>query len=108
MVKYIVFVCLFFNLISLGATEFLTDPTKPLDYKTKVVKKTYRQALPKLQSILQKADKNQAIINNKLYKVGQKVSGYKITRINNDNVLLRYKGKTYKLSLYSSKERFTK
>ena len=86
--------------------EPLADPTKPIDYKSKPVKKTSRAVLPKLQSILVEGQQRQAIINNKLYTAGQRVNGYQITRIENDAVLLRYKSKSYKLALYTKKERF--
>lgn len=86
----------------------LADPTKPLNYKTKSLKKEYRSALPQLQSILTEGEQRRAILNNKLYKTGQWVNGYQITHIKKDVVLLRYKTKSYKLALYPKKERFIK
>lgn len=88
-------------------SEPLVDPTQPLNFQVKKERKVYRASLPTLQSIVVKAGKPQAILNNKLYQEGQWVRGYKITQIDAEKVLLKYKTKTYKLTLYSSKERFT-
>jgi len=85
----------------------LVDPTQPLNFQVKKQHKVYRASLPTLQSIVVKAGKPQAILNNKLYQQGQWVKGYKITLIDAQKVLLKYKKKTYKLTLYSSNERFT-
>ncbi len=106
MVKFIVFT-LFISLNLSAQSEPLADPTKPLNFQVKKERKVYRSALPKLQSIVVKAGKQQAILNNKLYQQGQWVKGYKITLIDAEKVLLEYQKKTYKLSLYSSNERFS-
>ena len=105
MVKFI-FLSLFISLNLCAQSEPLVDPTKPLNFQVKKERKVYRATLPKLQSILVKSGKQQAILNNKLYQQGQWVSGYKITLIDAGKVLLTYKKKTYKLTLYSSNERF--
>lgn len=85
----------------------INDPTQPLFYKVKsVTKKTYRQGLPVLQSIILNNEKRRAIMNNKYYEVGQKVNGYKISRIEKNMVYLVYHSKTYPISLYSDAERF--
>jgi hypothetical protein len=85
----------------------LVDPTKPLYFQVKKERKVYHSVLPKLQSIVVKAGKHQAILNNELYLQGQKVSGYTITLIDAKKVLLEYQKKTYKLTLYSSTESFS-
>lgn len=112
MVKYTL---LFFFILSVNVNVNaaahmapLADPTKPLDYKTKAVNTKQRSILPKLQSILAKGQQRQAIINNKLYTAGQRVNGYQITRIEKDAVLLGYKNRAYKLTLYTKKERLLK
>ena len=85
----------------------IKDPTQPLFYKVKsVTKKSYRQRLPVLQSIVLNNKKRRAIMNNKYYEVGQKVNGYKISRIEKKVVYLVYHSKTYPISLYSDAERF--
>ena len=43
--------------------ELLTDPTKPLNYKTTAVNKKQRSVLPKLQNIVTK-DQQQAMITH--------------------------------------------
>lgn len=88
------------------ARAALVDPTKPLHYKTASVKKMQRSALPQLTSILTHADQHSAVLNNQLYKTGQWVGGYHIKRIEAHAVVLDYKNKSYKLSLYADNERF--
>lgn len=86
----------------------LVDPTAPLNYKIKSVTKVHRSALPTLQSIMGEGEQRRAILNNQLYETGQWVSGYQITRIDSDAVLLRQKKHAYKLNLYTKKEHFVK
>lgn len=86
----------------------LADPTVPLNHQREAINKETRSALPKLQSILRDGEQRRAILNNNLYQVGQSVAGYKITAIKKDAVLLRYKGQSYKLTLYTKKEHFIK
>lgn len=110
MVKYI-FIMLFISSNLFAQSEVLVDPTKPLNFQVKKVQKVkriYRATLPTLQSIIIKQGKPQAILNNKVYQKGQWVNDYKIMLIDNKKVLLKYKNKTYKLTLYSSSERFIK
>lgn len=85
----------------------INDPTKPLGYQVKSNKKIYRPRLPVLQSIVVDNQKRRAIMNNKYYEVGQKIEGYKITRIEKDTVYLLYDSKYYTVSLYSNSEQFT-
>ncbi len=92
----------------LNAEEVLVDPTTPLDYKAKVVKKAGRPALPRLTSIFIGENKQTVILNNKLYSQNHWVNGYQIVKIDPDAVLLRYAEKLYKLNLYSNKEQFIK
>lgn len=108
MVK-IIFFTLFMSL-TLGAhSETLVDPTAPLNYqvKSKRTAKVTRSALPNLQSIVIKSGQPQAIMNNKIYKQGQRIGSYKILAIDAKKVLLGYQNKTYKLTLYSASERFS-
>ncbi|MCP4324816.1 MAG: hypothetical protein GY951_03520 [Psychromonas sp.] len=105
MVKFILLMFVSLNLFA--QSKALVDPTQPLNFQVKKEHKVYRTTLPTLQSIVVKAGKPQAILNNKLYQQGQWVRGYKITLIDTEKVLLKYKKKTYKLTLYSSNERFT-
>lgn len=106
MVK-IIFLSLFISLNLFAQSESLVDPTAPLNFKPPKQSRVYRAALPKLQSIVMKTGQPEAIINNKVYQRGQRVNGYKITQIDAQKVLLEYKNKTYKLTLYSSTEHFT-
>ena len=106
MVKIII-LSFFISLNLFAQSEPLVDPTAPLNFQPKKVTKVYRAALPQLQSIVVKAGKQQAIMNNKAYQKGQRVNGYQVTYIDTDKVLLEYQQKTYTLTLYSSNERFS-
>lgn len=88
-------------------SEVLVDPSKPFNFNVKKTVKVSQPSLPTLQSILVKAGKQQAMLNNKLYQQGQSVNGYKITKIDAQKVLLSYQNKQYKLTLYSASERFS-
>lgn len=91
-----------------SADKLLKDPTQPIGYKTKSSKKRYtRPALPVLQSVVVNQSNKRAIMNNKYYEVGQKVNGYRLTRIGKEAVWLVYAGKTYRISLYSNQEKFS-
>ncbi|GLS89482.1 hypothetical protein GCM10007916_05490 [Psychromonas marina] len=106
MVK-VIFLGLFVSLNLFAQSEALVDPTAPLNFQQKKQGKVYRAAVPKLQSIVMKAGKPKAIINNKEYQKGQWVNGYQVTHIDTDKVLLVYQKKTYTLTLYSQNERFS-
>ena len=106
MVKFIVF-SLLFGTSLFSQSEVLVDPSKPLNFTVIKERQVYQPILPTLQSILVKAGKQQAMINNILYLPGQSVNGYKITHIDAQKVLLRYQNKNYKLTLYSANERFS-
>lgn len=103
----IIFLSLFVSLNLFAQGEMLVDPTAPLNFQPKKQKQVYRAALPKLQSIVIKSGQPKAIMNNKEYQKGQRVNGYQVTHIDTDKVLLTYKNKTYTLTLYSQKERFS-
>lgn len=105
--KFILF-SFFISLNLFAKSVVLVDPTQPLNFQVMKEKKVYRNALPQLQSIVVKEGKRQAILNNTLYQKGQWVNGYQITHIESQKILLKYQNKTYKLTLYSSNERFTK
>lgn len=106
MVKFIIISSLI-SLSLFARSEALVDPTAPLNFQQKKPSKVYRAAVPKLQSIVVKSGKQQAIINNKLYQKGQSVDGYQVTHIDADKVLLEYQKKIYTLTLYSPNERFS-
>lgn len=106
MVK-LIFVSLLISFNLSAQSEILVDPTAPLNFKPKKQIQTHRAILPTLQSIVVKAHKHQAIINNKIYQKGQYINGYQIILIDMDKVLLEYQKKTYKLTLYSPSESFS-
>lgn len=109
MVKFIFFIsCLFISVNLFAQNTPLADPTKPLNFKVKKARKIYQTTLPTLQSIIIKSGKREAILNNKVYQKGQWVNGYRVTQIDAKKVLLEYQNKMYKLTLYSSYERYSK
>ena len=61
MVKYTLLFFLILSANAIANVELLADPTKPLDYKTKAVNKKQRDPLPKLQNIVAKDQRRQAI-----------------------------------------------
>ncbi|MCE2572134.1 MSHA biogenesis protein MshK [Motilimonas eburnea] len=81
----------------------LNDPTAPrqpvkqVETKTQVV-----VAKPRLQSILVQNDHRSAVINNQNVGVGDRVDGYRVTRITANYVLLQGKGGTIRLSLFNA------
>jgi len=104
-VKYIFTIFLLLSGYAQASQANLDDPTKPLNYKLDSKIRVHQPRLPKLQSIFFDKQKGRVILNNKAYQTGQRVNGYLIASIDNDAVLLRYANKSYKLTLYTEKER---
>lgn len=83
------------------------DPTEPLGWMTpnKVVTKKAKpkEKIPTLQ-LLTCADSQpcRAVINNKLVRKGDEVSGYHVTAIDDTAVILNKGSKTWTLELFSS------
>ena len=107
MVKYTFLLFFIISVSVVADVAPLTDPSKPLNYERLEVNQKQPFRLPKLQSIIIYGNKRHAIINNKLYKIGQSVDGYQLTQIKKQSVILDYKNRSYKLSLYTLKERVT-
>jgi len=63
--------------------------------KRKIVKKRVVEKLPVLVGIFNK----KAFIDGKIYKVGEKIKGYRVVAINDDNVFLKKWGRTVILPL---------
>ncbi len=103
----VIIIILFFAVNLSAQGEPLVDPTKPLNFQQTATKKVYRAKLPTLQSIIIKQGKHQAILNNNIYQKGEWINGYQITQIDAEKVLLKYQKSTYRLTLYSSKERYS-
>lgn len=108
-VKY--FLLLFVLLASsINASEISAghDPTEPLSWlkpepqQKKIVKK--RQYFPSLQAINCNGSGNAdcyAVLDDKSMKQGEKISGYTLLSINDDNVFIGRAGKRWELSLFS-------
>jgi MSHA biogenesis protein MshK len=76
------------------------DPTKPFQSNYSIQKKKYRTAL-KLQSILHGNHQAKVVINGKILKKGDRISGYRIEKINKKTVKLRSEQKQITLSLFA-------
>jgi len=92
-------------IIPLNVKSAINDPTKPLI--TPVLKKTInKKALEKktqpLSAIFIKQGESQAIINNRLYRVGDFFYGKKIIAIDPNSVLLKSDKILTKLTLIKS------
>lgn len=77
------------------------DPTKPLfgSKQATVVKVGNKLAL---ESILRSGSSATAIINGKALKVNDNIGEYRLTKINNDSVVLSSPEKEVRLSLFAS------
>ncbi|WP_426414988.1 hypothetical protein [Aestuariirhabdus sp. LZHN29] len=62
------------------------DPTRPEGYEPKTVSRP--QAKLELQSIMIRGQERSAVIDGKLYREGERVSGVKIVKIENWRVVL--------------------
>ncbi|SEF70350.1 MSHA biogenesis protein MshK [Vibrio hangzhouensis] len=83
------------------------DPTAPLGWAqpqstlVKPKKKTVHR-LPTLQSIVcEQAKACSAVLNGEVVQRGDVVNGYKISKINNENLFLQRAGKQWKLGLFA-------
>lgn len=104
MAKFI-FTIRFILIIFIGASVFnaaaINDPTRPFLTPIKSLKKAPRKtnAKQQLTAIFNKQGTRQAIINDKLYKIGDYFLGKKIVAIKSNSVLLRNSQGTSRLTL---------
>ncbi|VUD56794.1 hypothetical protein TDB9533_02402 [Thalassocella blandensis] len=80
------------------SAEVLQDPTRPLMYQVKEKKKP---ALT-LQAIYERSGFNEAVINGRQVKVGDRVHNARISKITQDRVLYVEDGVTHSLRLRAS------
>ena len=76
-------------------TEFKKYYIKDKETKSKIIKPKIRNNF-KLKAIVS----NHVLINNKWYTINEKVGKYKITKISENNVLLKYEKKDLNLKLH--------
>ena len=77
--------------------ESSTDSSTPM---TAISQQSFPSGDVRLQGILNKKGRTVAIISGKLYAVGDQISGYKINKINQDNVVLIGSGTQKRLYVY--------
>ncbi|RJG49972.1 MSHA biogenesis protein MshK [Motilimonas pumila] len=101
MVRWLGVLTLFCSCLAFAGESELQDPTAPKN-QTKVVTTKKSVGLPNLQSIVISQNKRAALINNRQYRVGQYVSGYKVIKIDSNQVWLEKDGKTVRLSVFGT------
>lgn len=86
-----------------GYVQAAQDPTAPLGWQVPVKKHSPARArLPQLQGIVcDQLGSCTVILNNKPVEMGQRVSGYTLTGIQDDYVTVTRGGKTWRLELFA-------
>ena len=94
-------------LLLLSSAPGLQDPTQPLriappiEVAGETVAGEPKKGL-QLQAIFTGNGLNSVIIDGKLYQAGDKVSSYRLARINADSILLQGQGESVTLRLFPS------
>ncbi|MBL0563666.1 SctD/MshK family protein [Aeromonas hydrophila] len=98
--------CLF-SLLAQAQPERLQDPTAPLADVAVGARTTEESSatLPKLQSVVLGNGPTLAVLNGKVYRVGQQVDGYTLVAITADTVVLEKAGKRHAVTVFASKVR---
>ncbi len=107
MVKYFIIICYIFSSIA-SATSQIHDPTAPSYQFNNSNKKSATKKTNQLTAIFYKQNKRQAIINNKLYSIGDYFSGTKIISIQANHIILKNSQGTKKLTLIQSFKKLKK
>ncbi|WP_163134692.1 hypothetical protein [Agarivorans sp. Alg241-V36] len=81
-----------------GYASSLSDPTAPPNSRTHN-NTTKRAALPSLQAIIVGGEQPGAILNQRFVAVNQNISGFTLSRLHQDYVVLARAGKQYKIKL---------
>lgn len=101
MVRWLSALTLICSTLAFAEEVKLQDPTAPKNQaKPAATKKA--ASLPNLQSIVISQSKRAAVINNRQYRVGQYVAGYKLIKIDSNHVWLEKSGKTVRLSVFGT------
>ncbi|WP_427980885.1 hypothetical protein [Agarivorans sp.] len=96
MVKQLIIFCF---VVVLGLPVLAqTDPTAPPAEQRSVNKKS-TAVLPSLQAVIQDGQQSGAILNQQFVALKESVSGYTLTRVGHDHVVLARAGKHYKIQL---------
>lgn len=101
-------VCFLFGVLMMGlnahvVADELRDPSAPLFNTSKSVKKIVKPKPVKryvLSYVFVGEDKRLAIINSKAYQEGDSIGGYKIIKINLNEVLMSSSNVTKALNMY--------
>ncbi|MDO6718108.1 hypothetical protein Q4575_01780 [Psychrosphaera sp. 1_MG-2023] len=87
-------------------SDTVHDPTAPKIFGNVDSAGTFNRATAAveeeltLQGIVNKKDTRMAIISGQLHRVGEMVNGYKISQVNNNNVVLTKSGSQKRLYVY--------
>ncbi|WP_407676589.1 MSHA biogenesis protein MshK [Photobacterium obscurum] len=86
-----------------GHAQASQDPTAPLGWQAPAKKQSStRTRLPQLQSIVcDEFSSCTVILNNVAVELGQRVSGYTLTEIQDDHVTVTRGGKKWRLELFA-------
>jgi len=80
-----------------GTEGELVDPMRPLHYRSAPAKKAQKEvpaSVFRFTAVLTSSQRSVAVINQKFFKVGDTIEGYKVVTIDFDKVLLKNKKKT--------------
>lgn len=88
--------CLFLAVNTQANT--LSDPTAPPN-SNKLNNTTKRAALPSLQAIIVGGEQPGAILNQRFVAVNHSISGFTLSRLHQDYVVLARAGKQYRITL---------
>ncbi|MEZ8094878.1 MSHA biogenesis protein MshK [Photobacterium swingsii] len=102
MVKYVFMVALGVGMFT-SSVHANQDPTAPLGWQAPVKKHTTsRTRLPQLQGILcDEQSRCTAILNNKVVSIGGRISGYTLSSIQDESVMLRRGSKQWRLEMFA-------
>ncbi|KMV30208.1 MSHA biogenesis protein MshK [Photobacterium swingsii] len=102
MVKYVFMVALGVGMF-ISSVHANQDPTAPLGWQAPVKKHTTsRTRLPQLQGILcDEQSRCTAILNNKVVSIGGRISGYTLSSIQDESVMLRRGSKQWRLEMFA-------
>lgn len=99
-------------LLLLSSAPGLQDPTQPLRIAPPAVEVAGVASAPQktlqLQAIFTGNGQNSVIIDGQRYQTGDKVSSYRLARINADSILLQGQGESVTLALFPTLSNLSK
>lgn len=77
-----------------GTKGELVDPMRPVHYRSGLAKKQVDTSSWQFTAVLTSSQRSVAVINQKSFKVGDTIEGYRVVKIDFDKVLLKNKRNT--------------